>query len=284
MEWFQVYVNDLSTRALSAADDAAVGAWFRLLGNCYRLENGGCYEHCSKHSLRQWMSIAGVDREAVDKVVAAGLASWEEDSLRVHGYDIAQQQKATERKEKGREMANARWSHAASNAASNAVGNTEERRGKEIKEEEKKEDLCPAGGPAGRAGVGEGAPRLKLVEDSKPEAEKAKKPGKTYSDSFLRFWAAWPKRVKKEGAWQVWRTKRCEQDLDAILTALAWQVKSAEWTKDGGQYIPDPPKYLRGELWEDDPSVYAHKGARDVRVGHYCAEDADHSRVGDLLP
>jgi hypothetical protein len=256
MEWFQMYVNDLSHRVLSAADDAAVGAWFRMLGNCYRLENGGCYEHCSQYSTRQWMSIACVDAEGVAKVVAAGLATWEQDNLRVHGYDIAQQQRATERKEKGREMALARWGHAASNAGSNATGNTKERRGKEIKEEEKKEDHSSPSSDGGKV--------------------------ETYSPSFLRFWDAWPKKVKKEDAWKTWRKQHCTEWLEAILAALAWQVKSGKWTEDGGQYIPHPDKYLRGKLWADDPSAYQRNGKpgngkSDIRVGHVRAEDYDHS-------
>ena len=218
MEWFQVYCNDLSNRVLSAADDAAVGAWFRMLGNCYRLENGGCYEHCSQHSMRQWMSIAGVDREAVDRVVAAGLATWVEDSLQVHGYDVEQQRKATERKEKGREMANARWGH----AASNAVGNTEERRGEEKKREEKKGDHSSPGSPGGR---------LVLLPTSK--ASPKKRTDAAYTETFLRFWAAYPRKVAKKDAWTAWRAK--EQSgglpLDTILAALSWQTQ----TRDNGQ-------------------------------------------------
>ena len=108
-------------------------------------------------------------------------------------------------------------------------------------------EIAPAGGPAGPVGV------LKLVV---PEARKPPKPDSSYSDSFVRFWAAWPKKVAKEDAWHVWQTKRCEQHLDAILLALAWQVKSGKWTEAGGKYITHPDKYLRGKRWQDDPSGY----------------------------
>jgi hypothetical protein len=125
-------------------------------------------------------------------------------------------------------------------------------------------DTWSAGGPAGPCDVGD-EPVLKLVEA--PEATKAKtrkptKPDSSYSESFVRFWAMWPKKVKKEDSWLVWRTKRCEQHLDAILLALAWQVKSAKWTEAGGKYITYPDKYLRGKLWQDDPSGYTSATTR----------------------
>lgn len=38
-----------------------------------------------------------------------------------------------------------------------------------------------------------------------------------------------------------------------MSAALKWQKQSAQWTKDGGQYIPNPGKWLRQRLWEDEP-------------------------------
>jgi hypothetical protein len=149
MEWFKVSVNDLSGAELSAAGDAAIGAWFRMLSNCYRLENGGCYKHCLQHSDRQWLSIAGVDRSAIEVAVSARLARWESGDLMVLGYDLLQQCRATERKGKGREMAEIRWgkkstdadvnavSIAFSSTASNAFSTT---RGEEKRGEEKRGD------------------------------------------------------------------------------------------------------------------------------------------------
>jgi uncharacterized protein YdaU (DUF1376 family) len=99
-----------------------------------------------------------------------------------------------------------------------------------------------------------------------------------YSDSFVRFWTGWPKKVKKEGAWRVWRSQRCEAHLDAILSALAWQNTSPKWMDHGGQYIPHPDKYLRGKLWEDEPGGYTSTTpARDVRFGRVGAEEIHHS-------
>lgn len=161
MDWFKFQVNDLASNALSAADDAAVGVWFRMLAACYRLENGGCFKHCAKYSDRQWISIAAVDRAAIEVAESAGLVSWGGDCLMVLGYDVAQETRATQLKSKGRDMAAARWgkprSDASPDAASIASGDAaekvsnakrEERRGEE-KEEEKggEEESAEAAGP-----------------------------------------------------------------------------------------------------------------------------------------
>lgn len=114
--------------------------------------------------------------------------------------------------------------------------------------------------------------RTPETEHQTPDTDLSRSPrgdraGTGYSDSFLRFWAAWPKKVAKEGAWKVWQAKRCDAHLEAIVSALTWQTTSAKWTEASGQYIPHPDKYLRGRLWDDDPAAYARKStpARDVR-------------------
>ena len=43
--------------------------------------------------------------------------------------------------------------------------------------------------------------------------------------------------------------------IDQILKALAWQVRSEQWCKDGGQYIPNPATYLNQGRWQDEPAV-----------------------------
>lgn len=272
MEWYPFNVADLSNPKCLAATSAAFGSWVRMLTNCYRLENGGYYEYSSEYYPRQWMSIAGVDREEVDEVVSAGLATWESGGLRIHGYDLAQEEKATKRREKGQKAIAARWG----NTPSITTSDTEERKGEEKKGEEKREetDTCPAGGPAGPCGAGEEVANLDLFPEESPEPE-----AKKADDSFERFWSAWPKRVKRLDASKVWRAKRCDLHLETILAALAWQVKSAKWTADGCQYIPNPDTYLRGKLWEDDPSAYAGKGARDPKKPRDEAPGGRSSRI-----
>lgn len=81
-------------------------------------------------------------------------------------------------------------------------------------------------------------------------------PPDAVDDKFLEFWSAYPKKVGKEAARKVWvKIKKPAESLDAILTALAWQSKSAQWTKNQGQFIPNPSTYLSQQRWLDEPPV-----------------------------
>lgn len=72
-----------------------------------------------------------------------------------------------------------------------------------------------------------------------------------YSPDFERFWSLYPKKKSKGAAWKAWRKLR--PPIDAVLNALSWQRISAEWRKDGGEFIPHPASYLNATGWEDEP-------------------------------
>ena len=69
-------------------------------------------------------------------------------------------------------------------------------------------------------------------------------------DYFNQFWSAYPKKKGKGDAEKVW--KSLKPPIDAVLSAIENQRKSADWIKDNGQYIPYPAKWLRGKCWEDE--------------------------------
>lgn len=70
---------------------------------------------------------------------------------------------------------------------------------------------------------------------------------------FQKFWDAYPKKEAKGYCKQVWQRKK--PPLDAVLKALAWQRELPEWTKDNGQFVPQPSKYLNHRRWEDEPTA-----------------------------
>jgi hypothetical protein len=73
-------------------------------------------------------------------------------------------------------------------------------------------------------------------------------------DGFDRFWVAYPRHKAKKDARKAWTQLAPNADLiDKILTALAWQKTSAQWVKDGGEFIPYPATWLRAERWDDEP-------------------------------
>jgi hypothetical protein len=71
-------------------------------------------------------------------------------------------------------------------------------------------------------------------------------------DGFAEFWEAYPKKTGKAAAMKVW-AKLKPKPLEACLVALAWQRHSEQWTKDGGQYVPNPSTYLAQGRWMDEP-------------------------------
>ena len=75
-----------------------------------------------------------------------------------------------------------------------------------------------------------------------------------YTQDFLAFWNAYPRRVKKSGAFAAWKNARI--DIETVLAALAWQTKTPDWQRDGGTFIPHPTTYLNQRRWEDEEMTY----------------------------
>lgn len=77
--------------------------------------------------------------------------------------------------------------------------------------------------------------------------------GETVDAKFEAFWMAYPKKVGKGATRKAWdRVKQPAASLDLILKALSWQVASEQWTKNGGQFIPNPATYLNQQRWLDE--------------------------------
>lgn len=73
-----------------------------------------------------------------------------------------------------------------------------------------------------------------------------------------RFWPAYPRKVAKASAAKAFaKIKPDEAELGRMLAALAVQKQSAEWQREGGQYIPHPATWLNGRRWEDEAPAAA---------------------------
>lgn len=71
-------------------------------------------------------------------------------------------------------------------------------------------------------------------------------------ETFDDFWKAYPKRVGKANAEAAWKKHGCSKILPQILTAIRACKISADWTKEGGQFIPHPTTWLNRRGWEDE--------------------------------
>lgn len=94
--------------------------------------------------------------------------------------------------------------------------------------------------------------------------------------TFDLFWTAYPRKTGKQNALKVWTKAKFGQDtLDAILTALLWQTKHDDWTRENGRYIPMPETYLRGERWKDEPQTAGKAPSSPVDARLDIASEAD---------
>ncbi len=85
------------------------------------------------------------------------------------------------------------------------------------------------------------------------------------NQSFSRFWEAYPKKTAKQQALTAWKKLKPDTELtESILKSLERQKKSAQWTKDGGQYIPYPATWLNGKRWEDELTEVKTHGTDEV--------------------
>jgi hypothetical protein len=73
-----------------------------------------------------------------------------------------------------------------------------------------------------------------------------------YTEEFEKFWEAYPKKTAKGSAYKSWKTNKPR--LDDVLKTLTWQIKSPDWVKENGKYIPYPATYLNQRRWEDGSS------------------------------
>lgn len=70
-------------------------------------------------------------------------------------------------------------------------------------------------------------------------------------ERFDRFWAVYPKKVGKGAARKSFAKAVLKCSVDDMITAVEKQKQSIQWTKDDGQFIPNPATWLNQERWDD---------------------------------
>ena len=100
-----------------------------------------------------------------------------------------------------------------------------------------------------------------MIATCAPETETYKEETETdppYSppgddDGFDAFWKAYPRKVGKGKAREKWRKLKPSAALrEKIMAAVAAQINSEQWAKDGGAYIPNPLTWLNQDRWDDE--------------------------------
>lgn len=89
--------------------------------------------------------------------------------------------------------------------------------------------------------------RIEEVGDIPPKAPK----GAKRSDAeFEIFWNAYPTKVGKQPARKAF--DKVKVPVETLVAAIERQKCSSQWSKDGGQYIPNPATWLNQGRWTDE--------------------------------
>lgn len=68
--------------------------------------------------------------------------------------------------------------------------------------------------------------------------------------NFESFWLKYPKKRDKVRCLKTWNARRLDTKFDAIMSGLEVELKSTQWAKDQGEFIPHPSTWLNNERWE----------------------------------
>jgi len=71
---------------------------------------------------------------------------------------------------------------------------------------------------------------------------------------FEEFWSLYPLKKAKQQASRAWgRVKASE--VPAIIKGVRSAIRTEQWLKDGGKYVPHAATFLNGRRWEDETSA-----------------------------
>lgn len=93
-------------------------------------------------------------------------------------------------------------------------------------------------------------PQYRLEEN---RLDKIIKPTVILDGWFNEFWSIYPKKVQRKTSEQKFKLYvKDECTFNAILLDVRMRLKSTDWTKENGRFIPHPTTYLNQQRWEDE--------------------------------
>lgn len=231
MNFYQFHIGDYAsaTRHLSWLEDAA---YRRLLDVYYVKECPLPNDHRAIYRLV--CASSNEEREAVDTVLSEFFTLTENGFSHVRcDAEIAVMQ---DKKNKASQSAQTRWRNAKSNDDALPVQNkcnASDMQTHQNNHANASETTCEGN-----------APNTNTNTNKKPTRE---------PDGFAEFWVAYPKKVGKGAAEAAWRKLRPPPGV--CVSAVESAKRSAQWLKDGGQFVPNPATWLNQRRWEDGDSL-----------------------------
>jgi hypothetical protein len=74
-----------------------------------------------------------------------------------------------------------------------------------------------------------------------------------HADEFEQFWSAYPKKVGKKDARKAWTKATDRPEIVQVLRRIEESKRTDQWTKDNGQFIPNPATWINQGRWDDEP-------------------------------
>lgn len=97
------------------------------------------------------------------------------------------------------------------------------------------------------------AAKFEQIEQRLTALETGKRSKVRQDFEFEAFWAKYPKRVGKKAAQKAFQNAQNRPQIDDLLDSIDRAMKSEQWRKDGGQFIPNPATWLNQGRWDDEP-------------------------------
>lgn len=95
-----------------------------------------------------------------------------------------------------------------------------------------------------------------LARSIKSKEYKVRSKEQKESTCFSTFWDIYPRKTGKGNAENSFNKIKPDSELlNKMIEAIKQQMKSEQWQKDKGQFIPHPATWLNQKRWEDDPEI-----------------------------
>lgn len=113
---------------------------------------------------------------------------------------------------------------------------------------------------------------------------RATKTGDQVDPLFAKFWADYPRQIRRKETQAAWRALAEPQRIAAI-EALASFKSCDAWQEQSGKFIPAPDRFLREGRWKTPPSI-GEKNANGNRKSHgiNSGRNTDFSGGSTVLP
>lgn len=91
-----------------------------------------------------------------------------------------------------------------------------------------------------------------------PQGDETNLDAELNAQRFESFWRMYPNKKAKQNARKAWDKLKVDGRLyTTIMRGLALHIRSRDWIKDDGQFVPHPATWLNGRRWEDEVEVAA---------------------------